>query len=102
VTAAEDVNFGQNIKIYRLVSTDAKTWSLSPSTAVFERSSNPSAWDSSCTETPAVVYFKGQYYMFYTGYTDQSDIATYKTGFATSPDGRFVFQFHHLLYRYNS
>jgi predicted GH43/DUF377 family glycosyl hydrolase len=85
--ASADVNFGQNIKIYRLVSTDAKNWSLSPSTAVFERSSNPAAWDSSCTETPAVVYFKGQYYMFYTGYTDQSDIATYKIGFATSPDG---------------
>ncbi len=85
--ASADINFSKNIKIYRLVSSDGINWQLSPSTAVFEKSSTPSAWDSESTETPAVVYFKNQYYMFYTGYTDQTDSSTYAVGYATSPDG---------------
>jgi len=50
-----DINFAKNIKIYRLISSDGKNWLLSPSTAVFEKSTNPMAWDSQSTETPAVV-----------------------------------------------
>jgi sucrose-6-phosphate hydrolase SacC (GH32 family) len=85
--ASADTNFEQNIKVYRLVSSDAKTWTLAPSTPVFERSAEPTAWDRGSTETPAVAFFKGTYYMFYTGYSSQTDGATYNVGYATSPDG---------------
>jgi predicted GH43/DUF377 family glycosyl hydrolase len=85
--ASADTNFVKNIKIYRLVSSDGQNWSLSPSTAVFEKSSDPAAWDRQSVETPAVVFFKGFYYLFYTGYSDQTDSSTYRVGYATSPDG---------------
>lgn len=85
--ASADVDFTQNIKIYRLVSSDLVQWSLSPLTAVFEKSPDPSAWDSKSVETPAVVFFNGLYYLFYTGYTDQSDTSKYIIGYATSTDG---------------
>ncbi len=81
------VHYEENIKIYRLVSTDAKNWTLSPSIAVFERPTDPMAWDGKSTETPSVVFFKGQYHMFYTGYANQKDPVGYKIGHAASTDG---------------
>ncbi len=85
--ASADTNFSKDIKIYRLISSDGKNWSLSPSHAVFEKSQDSNAWDRQSVETPAVVFFKNQYYMFYTGYSNQTDSSTYNIGFATSPDG---------------
>lgn len=85
--ASADTNFGQNIKIYRLISNNGKNWTLSPSTAVFEKSVDPTAWDRQSVETPGVIYFKGLYYLFYTGYTNQTNSATYNVGYATSLDG---------------
>ncbi len=85
--ASADTNFSQNIKIYRFVSTDGKNWNLSPANAVFERSADNLAWDRGSIETPAVVFFQGHYFMFYTGYSDQADSSTYNIGYATSPDG---------------
>lgn len=86
--ASADTNFGENIKIYRLISSNGKDWTLSPSTAVFEKSPDPAAWDRKSTETPAVVYFKGLYYLFYIGYPiTLTDSSSYKVGYATSPDG---------------
>ncbi|RYY96913.1 MAG: hypothetical protein EOO24_20525 [Comamonadaceae bacterium] len=39
-------------------------------------------------ETPSVVYFNGQYHMFYTGYTGHwSESLNYRIGHAVSPDG---------------
>jgi sucrose-6-phosphate hydrolase SacC (GH32 family) len=86
--ASSDDNFNLNISVYRLVSNDGLTWTLSPSTPVFEADPDVSAWDHRATETPAVVYFKGQYHMFYTGYpVAYTDSASYKIGHATSADG---------------
>ena len=85
--ASADTNFTKNIKIYRMISQDGKNWSLSPTAAVFQKSASAGAWDSQSVETPAVIFFHGQFYMFYTGYTDQTNSATYKVGYATSPDG---------------
>ena len=86
--ASADINFSQNIKIYRLISTNGKNWSLSPSSAVFEKSADPTAWDRKSTETPAVIYFKNQYYLFYTAYPiTLSDPTSYNVGYATSSDG---------------
>lgn len=95
--ASADIDFVQNIKIYRFVSNDGQNWRLSPSTAVFEKSSDPTAWDRKSTETPAVIFFKGIYYMFYTGYSSQTDTASYGVGYATSIDGiNWTRQTNHL------
>jgi hypothetical protein len=85
--ASADTNFSRNIKVYRFESMDGKSWTMNPSSAVFERNPEPTAWDHESTETPAIIFFKGLYYLFYTGYKNQSDPTDYKIGYATSSDG---------------
>lgn len=105
--ASSDIFWDGYVGIYRLISSDGRNWSISNSgNPVFEKSL--SDWDSRCVETPAVVYYKGQYHMFYTGYdvaydytaadgngsgdgdTDyDDDVAAkhFRIGHATSADG---------------
>jgi len=79
-------SWDQNVKIYRLTSPDGVNWSLNPSSAVFEKSAG--GWDQKSVETPSVVYYKGEYHLFYTGYlTVFNDATSYRIGHATSPDG---------------
>lgn len=86
--ASADINFNQNIKIYRFVSADGVNWALNPSTAVFEKSKRLFAWDRKSVETPAVVYFNNRYHLFYTGYDESFiDVLSYRIGHATSEDG---------------
>ncbi|MCA1754179.1 MAG: hypothetical protein LC641_05655 [Spirochaeta sp.] len=84
--ASASQNFDFDIKIYRLISSNGIDWNLSPTYAVMEKSAV--GWDSKSVETPAVVFFDGQYHMFYTGYDDVfTATEDYKVGHATSPDG---------------
>lgn len=76
-----------DVKIYRLLTSEVSSWTLSPATPVLQKSTSISAWDNAGVETPSVVYFRNKYYMFYTGYTDQTSVSTYKIGYATSTDG---------------
>lgn len=76
-----------DVQIYRFTSPDAISWGLTPTTSVLKKSTVGGAWDFAGVETPSVVLFNNKYYMFYTGYTDQSDVKTYKIGYATSTDG---------------
>jgi predicted GH43/DUF377 family glycosyl hydrolase len=86
--ASADNNFDQDIKIYRLTSSDGLNWSLNPTSAVLSKGTGSGDWDRKSVETPAVIFFQNQYYMFYTGYpTTQSDATSYKIGYATSSDG---------------
>lgn len=86
--ASADTNFSQDIKIYRLTSTDGVSWSLDPATPVFEKASSPTDWDRKSVETPSVVFFNNLYHLFYTAYpVELSDVLSYKVGHATSPDG---------------
>ena len=85
--ASADHSFDKDVQIYRLVSSDGIAWTPSPASFVFQKSADASAWDSQAVETPAVVQFNGTYYLFYTGYSDQTNIASYKVGCATSADG---------------
>ena len=86
--SSSDNNFDLNIAIYRLVSNDGLNWTLNPPSPVFEADPNPAAWDHSAVETPSVVYFNGQYHLFYTGYPlTYADAYSYKIGHATSADG---------------
>lgn len=76
------------VAIYRFITSDlTSAWKLSPKTPVFTKGAGPTDWDSQAVETPSVVSFKNKYYLFYTGYTNQSDVKTYKIGYATSTDG---------------
>lgn len=83
--ASSDDNFDHDIKIYRLKSSDGINWTPSPTTPVLQRSAGQ--FDSQSTETPAVVFFGGQYHLFWTGYTDYNDTKTFKIGHAVSHDG---------------
>lgn len=86
--ASSDQNFNFNIAIYRMISSDGLSWSLSPATPVFQADANGAAWDHRAVETPSVVYFNNQYHMFYTGYpVTHTDSYSYKIGHATSTDG---------------
>jgi len=83
-----DHGFDQNIETYRLVSSNGSNWTLSPSAPVFSKASGVADWDRKSVETPAVVLFKGTYYLFYTGYPlDLGDHLSYRIGYATSSDG---------------
>ncbi|MDY0029354.1 MAG: hypothetical protein RBR86_05355 [Pseudobdellovibrionaceae bacterium] len=84
--ASSDHHFDTHIEIYRLVSSDGKQWMLSPGFPVLSPSED--GWDRKSVETPSVVFFKGRYYLFYTGYAKrQSDVRDYKIGYAVSDDG---------------
>ncbi|MGA7593658.1 MAG: family 43 glycosylhydrolase [Gallionella sp.] len=86
--ASSDHYFDLSIAIYRMVSNDGVSWTLSPAAPVFEADPSASAWDHRATETPSVVYFKGVYHLFYTAYpVSYTDSASYKIGHATSADG---------------
>lgn len=77
-----------DIRIYRLESDDGYTWTPNPITPVFKKSSTLTNWDSSGTETPAVVEFQGKHHLFYTGYDGTfSDSSRYRIGHAVSTDG---------------
>jgi hypothetical protein len=79
-------SWDQNIKTYRLTSPNGINWALNPSTAVFERSA--SGWDKKSIETPDVVYYRGKYHLFYTGYPVAfDDPFAYRIGHASSFDG---------------
>lgn len=81
------------VRLYRLTSTDAQTWSAGSSTpAPILDVGASSTWDAGGVETPAVVQFKGAYHLFYTGYRypigDPMHAATdFRIGHATSNDG---------------
>jgi len=79
-------NFVPPVLIYRLVSGNGSSWTRNPATPVLTESGG-GEWDAHSAETPAVVIYGGQYHLFYTGYTNQADTATYAIGHATSPDG---------------
>jgi hypothetical protein len=76
------------VQIYRFTSPDAVAWTLNPTTPVL--SVTPATWDQGGNETPAVVFFAGQYHMFWTGYPDAwppTDPMHFRIGHAVSADG---------------
>ncbi len=83
------------VRLYRLTSTDATTWTLNPNVTVEQgilADAEPGAWDAGGLETPAVVFFNGQYHLFYTAYrypndSTQHSILNYRIGHAVSADG---------------
>jgi predicted GH43/DUF377 family glycosyl hydrolase len=86
--ATSDHDFDGNIGVYRLTSPDGVAWTLAPTMPVFVKSPVQTDWDRKSAETPSVVFFKGKYYMFYTGYPNAHDAPKeYRVMMATSADG---------------
>jgi hypothetical protein len=71
------------ISIYRFTSPDGYTWTMNPSVPVIEPVSG-SYYES--VETPSVVFYKGEYHMYNTVYT-QNVAQLFRISHATSPDG---------------
>lgn len=86
--ASAGKGFSGDIDIYRLTSPDGIKWNLDPKDPVLTNGVEKEALDSHAVETPSVVYFKGMYHMFYTGYQGSfSESKKYKVLHATSVDG---------------
>lgn len=86
--ASADKNFDGAISIYRITSSEGKTWVLAPDTPVLMANEEADAWDHKAVETPSVVRFQGSYHLFYTGYPNAfSETSSYRIGHAVSEDG---------------
>ncbi len=84
--ASSSLNFDGNVKTYRFTSADALSWTLDPTTPVFEKSAD--GWDKKSIETPSVIFFKNEFHLFYTGYpASLLDPGSFNIGHATSDDG---------------
>lgn len=90
--ASATENFTTLVRIFRLVSDDGVSWTLNPSSPVLDTGA-AGTWDAGAVETPAVVYFNGNYHMFWTGYRyshyDSANFSTsyFRIGHAVSADG---------------
>ena len=86
ITAARGILGTDKVKVYRMVSTDGYSWSLSPQTPVLEPVSG--TYYAGGTETPSVVYFQGQYHMYIIAYpVTPQDAYSFTIGHAVSSDG---------------
>lgn len=81
------------IAIYRLKSTDGKNWVQDPAPSGAQLpadmkllSKTASGWSSGGIETSSVVFFNGQYHMFYTAYNTNA-ATNFRIGHAVSADG---------------
>ena len=70
--------------IYRWLSNDGYDWSLNPSTPVLDHVDG--TYYQGGVETPSVVFYKGEYHMYNTVYTE-NNAYLFKISHATSPDG---------------
>lgn len=80
------------VRTWRLLSGDGIHWERNPPAPVLEDAA-PGAWDAGGIETPSVVWFNGQWHLFYTGYPLPVDdplhsVLDYRVGHAVSEDGR--------------
>ena len=70
--------------IYRWLSSDGYSWSLNPTTPVLDHVDG--TYYKGGVETPSVVFYKGEYHMYNTVYTENNAFL-FKISHATSPDG---------------
>jgi predicted GH43/DUF377 family glycosyl hydrolase len=58
--------FDGEVVPYLLTSSDGISWTLYDSTSLLSTSADTAAWDYSAIETPSVVFFEGEYHLYYT------------------------------------
>lgn len=69
---------------FRAVSTDGLSWTLDPDQPLLSIAGTAYAK----IETPDVVYFKGEYHMYFTGVYPEGEVPTMAIGHAVSADGK--------------
>ena len=72
------------ISTYRWLSNDGYSWTLNPTLPVLEADSG--TYYEGGVETPSVVFYKGEYHMYNTVYTENEPFL-FKVSHSTSPDG---------------
>jgi hypothetical protein len=86
ISAAQGITGANKVKIFRMVSGDGYSWSLSPQTPVLEPV--PGTYYAGGTETPSVVFFQGKYNMYIIAYPVTAQNAyDFTIGHAVSTDG---------------
>jgi hypothetical protein len=84
ISAADGITGGGHVQIYRLLSPDGYSWTMSPSTSILEPSMG--TYYEGGVETPSVVHFNNQYHMYLTVYP--TNVAEdFVIAHATSIDG---------------
>ena len=83
MTSSTQEPFKPPVVPYRAVSRDGLEWRLDPQRPLMDVSGTPFL----SLETPSVVFFKGQYHLYYTGIHPPGHIPAMEIGHATSPDG---------------
>lgn len=73
------------VKIYRMISQDGYSWTLSPETPVIQPVLG--TYYGGGTETPSVVFFNGQYHMYLTVYAGANIAQDFTIAHAVSSDG---------------
>lgn len=76
--------FDGEVVPYLLTSSDGISWTLYDSTSLLNTSTDTAAWDYAAIETPSVVFFEGEFHLYYTAIALSGVFAI---GHATSSDG---------------
>ncbi len=87
LTAAEGIILSANntVKVYRMVSNDGISWTLSPATPVLEPALG--TYYEGGTETPSVVFKDSMYHMYLTCYPPGNVASEFVIAHASSLDG---------------
>jgi hypothetical protein len=83
MTSSTKEPFKPPILTFRAVSRDGVKWRLDPERPLMDASGTPFV----SIETPSVVYFRGEYHMYYSGIHPSGHLPVMEIGHATSPDG---------------
>lgn len=83
MTSSTKEPFKPPILTFRAVSADGLRWRLDPGGPLMDASGTPFV----SIETPSVVFFRGEYHMYFSGIHPSGYIPVMEIGHATSPDG---------------
>ena len=83
MTSSAKEPFKPPVLPFRAVSSNGIDWRLDPPRPLMDQSGTPFV----SVETPSVVYFRGQYHMYYSGIHPSGHVPMMEIGHAASPDG---------------
>ncbi len=83
MTSSTKEPFSPPILTFRAVSNDGIHWRLDPAKPLMDASGTPFV----SIETPSVVFFRGEYHMYFSGIHPSGHAPVMEIGHATSPDG---------------
>jgi hypothetical protein len=83
MTSSTKEPFKPPVLPFRAVSTNGVDWKLDPAKPLMDVSGTPFV----SVETPSVVFFRGEFHMYYSGVHPPGHVPAMEIGHATSPDG---------------